>query len=75
MPAVSDITAAVTIDRQDCVTLPLPQKARIHSQHIIDPSIGIDRVQKPLNSENLCVNRADPPRDSWKNPTDSSSFS
>ena len=58
MPAVSNITAAVTIDRQDCVTLPFRKRRGIHAQHIIDPSIGIDRVQKAAELRELCVKRA-----------------
>ena len=58
MPAVSNITAAVTIDRQDCVTLPFRKRRGIHVQHIIDPSIRIDCVQKVAELRELCVKRA-----------------
>ena len=57
MPAVSNITAAVTIDRQDCVALPFRKRRGIHAQHIIDPSIGIDCVQKAAELRELCVKR------------------
>ena len=58
MPAVGDIAAAVTVQRQDGVVFTLGKECGVHAQHIVHPGIGVDRVQKAAELRELRVKRA-----------------
>ena len=58
MPAVGDVAAAVTVQRQDGVVFALGKGCGVHAQHIVHPGIGVDRVQKAAELRELRVKRA-----------------